>query len=116
MKKFIVIFVISILLLLGAVLLLYKPAHAAILGTIADATCNTSTSTPIVPASSKVQCSWLTNSGSNPARIGDVNVGSGQGAQLVAGSPGAVLCQQGPIYCYSASGTTINITQLLGPQ
>jgi hypothetical protein len=99
-----------------ALIVLNYEADASVLGTIADATCNTSTSSPIVPSSSTQFCVLLTNSGANAARIGDSNVGAARGAVLGAGTPGIVLCTQAPIYCYSASGTTINITQLLGPQ
>jgi hypothetical protein len=81
------------------------------LASIADATCN-STVSQIVPADTSQSCAILSNNGSNPARIGDSLCGASQCAELPSGAPPLKVCTTGPIYCFSASGTTIGITKI----
>jgi len=77
----------------------------------------------IVAAASAVQIlaanpnqitAFVYNNGSNPARIGDANVGATQGIPLIVGG-GLTFEATGPLYAYSVSGTTISILATVRP-
>jgi hypothetical protein len=57
---------------------------------------------------------YLYNVGSNSARIGDANTGALQGLPLAA-NQGIAIETTDPIYCYSASGTTIAMVETVRP-
>lgn len=80
------------------------------LGSLPDASCGSPVA-QLVAADTNQECAILVNVGSNHARIGDSNVGASQGADYAPGAT-ITLCTTSPIYCYSASGTTIAITKL----
>lgn len=106
---------IALLVAAAIAVIVTNSAHASVLGSLADAACGNPV-TVIVPAAPTTQCVMLTNSGANAARVGDANCGAARCAQLTANGPAMVMCTQGPISCFSAAGTTINITLLNGPQ
>lgn len=83
-----------------------------------DATVNTSTALPTcISLNSALMTGWLLqNTGSNPMRCGDKNVGASQGIVLANGTAGAgstaSFATPAPIYCYSTSGTTAACLEL----
>jgi len=80
------------------------------LESLPDATCNGTTSV-IAPADPNGECWLLGNVGSNIARIGDSLCASNR---CVALAPNATItiCTTAAISCYSASGTTISMTEV----
>jgi hypothetical protein len=52
---------------------------------------------------------------SNTARVGDANIGAAQGTVLYGNGAGVTLDVTGPVYAYSASGTTINCAEIVRP-
>jgi hypothetical protein len=67
----------------------------------------TATTQVIIAGDPARQCIIVTNSGSNPMRVGDFNTGASQGGYVAAGGA-LTLCTTSAIYGYSALGTTAN--------
>jgi hypothetical protein len=83
------------------------------MGSIADATCNATTSVAVPADTTGLTECWLlmVAPGSNPTRIGDTNCGASQCAEFSAGQ-GTTLCTTSAISCYSALGGTLTISKV----
>jgi hypothetical protein len=68
----------------------------------------------VLAANSNRLTAYIQNVGSNSARIGDSNTGASQGIPVAGGVAGTIEAT-GPIYAYSASGTTLAIVETVRP-
>jgi len=116
------LFVPSLALIIAAALAL--TAHADDYGTpIAGGTAIVTHPDVTVSASATLVCPANVNhrlsaipqntGTTNGARCGDANVSATQGVLITAGGGSASLSTSSPVYCYSASGTTLGCTEVL---
>ena len=85
--------------------------NANVIKTLGDVT-PSATPSICVPADGAEAYVILTNSGANDCRVGDAATAVAQGVNVK--SAGSItITTQAAIWCYSASGTTINILKVM---
>jgi hypothetical protein len=67
------------------------------------------------PARITAVCQMVGTIGSNTARLGDASIGPSQGTQLSAAIPAAAFDVTGGLYGFSATGATVNCSEVARP-